>query len=164
MRIIHISLTAIFAALYAVGVVALAPISFMLFQVRVADALLPLSMLFGWPAIVGFSLGALIGNVYGGLGLVDMAGGAAANFAGCSIAYAVTRGSLRRGNYFIGCWIINLTITFTVGTYLAYLLGFPVEVGWLGVFIGSVVAINLCGFFLLQAVRRTKLHVRPKPS
>jgi uncharacterized membrane protein len=39
---LSVSLTAVFTALYAVGVVVLAPISFQVFQVRVVDALLPL--------------------------------------------------------------------------------------------------------------------------
>ena len=42
-----VTLAAAIAALYAVGVVVLGPISFQIIQVRVADALLPLSMLFG---------------------------------------------------------------------------------------------------------------------
>ncbi|MBL7118911.1 QueT transporter family protein, partial [Candidatus Bathyarchaeota archaeon] len=44
---IEVVMAALFAALYAIGVIALAPISFMIFQVRIADALLPLSILFG---------------------------------------------------------------------------------------------------------------------
>ena len=75
---ISVTLTAVFAAIYAVGVVVLAQISFLPFQVRVADALLPLAMLFGWPAVVGLSLGAFVANIFGGLGPVDMVGGAIA--------------------------------------------------------------------------------------
>jgi len=97
----QVSVTAIFAALYAVGVVLLAPISFGVYQVRVADALLPLSMIFGMPAAAGLSLGCLIANIYGGLGITDIIGGALANFLACSIAYRIGRnGVIRR---FLGC-------------------------------------------------------------
>ena len=79
--LIQIVLAAVFAALYAVGVV-FWPISFQVFQVRVADALLPLAMLFGWPAILGLSLGAFVANIFGGLGPVDMIGGTLDNLNG----------------------------------------------------------------------------------
>ncbi len=61
--LIEVVLTAFFAALYAVGVVALAPISFLIFQVRIADSLLPLAIIFGLPACTGFSIGALVANI-----------------------------------------------------------------------------------------------------
>src|SRR5208282_202568 len=84
---INIALTAVFAAIYALGVVFLAPISFQIFQVRVADALLPLAMLFGWPAVLGLSLGAFVANIFGGLGPVDMVGGSVANFIATFVAW-----------------------------------------------------------------------------
>lgn len=77
---IYMTMTAALAALYALGVVFLAPISFQLFQVRVADALLPLAILFGWPAIIGLSLGAFVANFFGPLGPVDIIGGAVRQF------------------------------------------------------------------------------------
>ncbi len=43
-----LAVVTVFAALYAVGVVFFAPISFGIVQVRVADAMLPLAMIFGF--------------------------------------------------------------------------------------------------------------------
>ena len=60
-----LAIVTIFAALYAVGVIFLAPISFGIVQVRLADALLPLSMIFGLPSALGLSLGCIVSNVYG---------------------------------------------------------------------------------------------------
>ena len=48
-----LAVVTVFAALYAVGVVFLAPISFGIVQVRVADAMLPLAMIFGLPGALG---------------------------------------------------------------------------------------------------------------
>ena len=59
----QIALTSIFAALYAIGVVFLAPFSYGLIQVRIADALLPLSIVFGMPVVIGLSLGTFIANI-----------------------------------------------------------------------------------------------------
>jgi len=159
----QVSVTAIFAALYAVGVVLLAPISFGVYQVRVADALLPLSMIFGMPAAAGLSLGCLIANIYGGLGITDIIGGALANFLACSIAYRIGRnGVIRR---FLGCLAESITITVIVGGYLSVIFEVPVEIGLLGVFIGSILAINVLGFALLEILYRSpigKNWVKPK--
>jgi len=150
---IQIALTAIFAALYAVGVVFLAPISFQIFQVRVADALLPLAILFGWPAIIGLSLGAFVANVFGGLGPVDMIGGALANFIATLLAWRIVswKGSRWR---LVGVGGEILVVTLVVGTYLSYLLAIPLELSWLGIFLGSVTAIGVLGSILLFALSR----------
>lgn len=148
---ISITLTAVFAALYAVGVVFLAPISFQIFQVRVADALLPLAMLFGWPAVLGLSIGAFVANIFGGLGPVDMFGGAVANFLATFGAWYIAR---RRNKVWalVGIALEILVITIIVGSYLSFLLGFPLEVGLSGVLLGSIVAIGILGSILYFAI------------
>lgn len=149
-----LSLVAFFAALYAVGVVVLAPISFGIYQVRLADALLPLSMLFGLPCAVGLSLGAVLANAYGGLGVVDVVGGAVANLLACSVAWYVAR--RKRFLYrLLGCSLETLVVTLVVGGYLAILFNVPVEYGLVGVFVGSVVAINVVGFSIEEAIHRS---------
>ncbi|MCK5563015.1 QueT transporter family protein, partial [Candidatus Bathyarchaeota archaeon] len=81
----QVSVFMVFTALYATSVVILAPISFGVYQVRLADSLLPLSMIFGIPSAIGLSLGCIISNVYGGLGIIDIIGGTMANFVACSL-------------------------------------------------------------------------------
>jgi len=153
---VQIVLTAVFAALYSVGVVFLAPISFQVFQVRVADALLPLAMLFGWPAVVGLSLGAFVANVFGGLGPVDMVGGALANFIGTLAAWTLVRG---RGKRWIPVGILFeiLTVTMIVGTYLSYLLAIPLAISWAGILLGSAIAMGALGSILLFALSRRNI-------
>ena len=156
---IQMTLTAAFAALYTVGVVFLAPISFQVFQVRLADALLPLSMLFGWPAILGLSLGAFVANFFGGLGPVDIIGGAVANFLATLIAWKI--GHKRKPTTALAGVISEiLIVTLIVGTYLSFLLGMPLLIGLLGVFLGSAVAIGVLGsilFFALSSSRVTSI-------
>ena len=150
---VRIALTAAFAALYAVGVVFLAPISFQVFQVRVADALLPLAMVFGWPAILGLSLGAFVANVFGGLGPVDMIGGALANFIATLAAWRIVN---RKGKQWmlVGVGVEILVVTFVVGTYLSYLLAIPLPLSWLGILLGSLTAIGVLGSILLFTFAR----------
>jgi uncharacterized membrane protein len=150
---LYVSLTSVFAALYAVGVVALAPISFQVFQVRVADALLPLAILFGWPAILGFSIGAIIANFFGGLGIVDIVGGSVANFAATYIAWKIGQRHIR------GSWIVAIAseiflIAAIVGSYLSYLFEMPVEIGVSGVLLGSIVSTGVLGTVLLLVMSR----------
>jgi uncharacterized membrane protein len=152
---VHITLTAVFAAIYAVGVAFLAPISFQIFQVRIADALLPLSMLFGWPAIVGLSLGAFVANFFGGLGPIDMIGGAVANFLATYLAWKI--GYKRPVNAFVSILSEVVIVTLIVGTYLSFLIGMPLMVGLLGIFLGSLIAIGLLGGILFTALSSSRV-------
>jgi uncharacterized membrane protein len=146
----------IFAALYAVGVIFLAPISFGIVQVRVADAMLPLSMIFGLPSALGLSLGCIVSNVYGGLGVIDIVGGAAANLVACTLAWYIGRRG-RRIQRFLGTVAETVAVSLIVGGYLAVIFQVPVEIGLLGILIGSTIAINIIGFPIEEAIRRSKV-------
>jgi uncharacterized membrane protein len=146
----------VFAALYAVGVIFLAPISFGVFQVRIADAMLPLSMIFGLPSALGFGLGCLVSNVYGGLGVVDIVGGASANLVACTLAWYIGRKG-RVAQRFLGTVAQTAAVTLIVGGYLSLIFQVPVEIGFLGIFVGSIIAINTIGFPLEEAIRRSKI-------
>lgn len=151
-----ISLAAVFAVLYAVAVVVLAPISFSIFQVRVADALLPLAIIFGWPTIIGVTLGTIVANFFGGLGIVDIIGGSAANFVATLFAWKI--GTRKSKHIWILAVIIEiLVITFIVGSYLSYLFHMPLQLGLSGVLIGSIIAIGIVGYLLLIAMSQPYL-------
>jgi uncharacterized membrane protein len=151
-----VALTAVFAALYAAGVVLLAPISFGVYQIRVADALLPLSMIFGMPVAFGTSLGCLVANVYGGLGIIDIVGGATANFAACTLAWYVGKDGF--AHRILGCFIETAVVTAIVGGYLSLIFDVPLELGLFGIFVGSIVAINILGFALLEGLLRSGMR------
>jgi len=153
---IDLVLTAFFGATYAIGVVGLAPISFAIFQVRVADSLLPLAIIFGLPASLGFSIGALVANMFGGLGMVDILGGSLANLIAGIVGWKIGQSRIR-GRWFIATVAQNIILTVIVGTYLSYLLGLPVVLGWAGIFLGSAVAVNILGYALLEAVSRSSI-------
>ena len=148
-----VALTALFAAAYAIGVTFLAPISFQIFQVRIADALLPLSVLFGPPAIIGLTLGNIVGNISSPFGVIDIVGGTVANFVATSLAWWI--GSRK----FKGAWITAIiaeivTITLIVGTYLSFLIQVPIWLSWVGVSIGEAIAVGLGGYLVLRSVSR----------
>ena len=135
----------------------LAPISFELTQVRVADALIPLSILFGWPAVVGVSAGCAISNVLSPMPSViaDITFGSLANFVASFLAWRIAASRRNAvGRELLGCIVATVTVTFVVGTYLAVLTQMEVWLWWIGVGIGSTISICGIGFPLVQALKR----------
>ena len=112
MNVREISLAAVIAALYAALVIVLAPLSFGPIQLRVADCLIPLAALLGWPAILGVSLGALVGNAYFFLGPVDVVFGAIANLVAAAMIFKLRRRLLS------ACVVGSIAIGSIVGGYL----------------------------------------------
>jgi uncharacterized membrane protein len=163
-NVIQVTLAAGIASLYAVGVVFLAPISFQVFQVRIADALLPLSILIGWPAVLGLSIGAFVANFFGGLGPVDIIGGTIANFIATLIAWKITLGRERRSAMIAGIVAEITVVTVIVGTYLSFLLGIPLWFSLLGILLGSIVAIGLLGTIVLFALSSSRVSSILRPN
>jgi len=66
-----IAYAGIIAALYAILTISLAPLSYGVYQIRVAEALTILP--FVYPiAIIGLYVGCLVANIFGGNGLLDI--------------------------------------------------------------------------------------------
>ena len=153
-----LALTAVSASLYAVLVLVLSSISFELIQVRVADALIPLSMVFGWPIAVGVTVGGAIANVVSPMPSVitDVTLGSLANFIASTIAWKIGLLKLRsRGlSEFLGCLAATAIVTFIVGTYLAILTEMELWIWWLGIGVGSIFSINILGYMLVQVMKR----------
>ena len=152
------TLAAVIAALYAALVIVLAPISFGPIQLRVADCLIPLAALLGWPAILGVSLGAFIGNAYfmSFTGVIDVVFGALANLVAATIIFRL------RERLVVACLAGSVAIGAIVGGYLWIyfpppdILGLNLPV-WLGMIISvalsSVVAVSIIGYILVQSLR-----------
>ena len=158
-----VSLTAVFASLYAALVIILAPISSGPIQLRVADCLLPLAALFGWPVVLGATLGCLVGNAVGGmmsfgsLNPFDVVLGSAANLAATFVIFALRKRRL------LGCVLASLIIGAVVGGYLWMFVPPPDVFGaplqpWAAmvasITLSSLAAIAVIGYVLLAAVSR----------
>ncbi len=166
----------VFAALYSILVVGLAPISFLPIQVRLADALIPFTILYGAPASVGLALGAAIGNFvggqlyFGGWALVDVVGGSVANLLAGYVGWWVGGGGSRRRRV-AATLLQSLIISLIVGSYLWILLGTPerfiipvletevpgLPAFWATIGLGSLVAIVFVGNILLESFLRMTL-------
>ena len=159
-NVYSISLSAVFATLYTIGVVALAPISFYITQVRIADALLPLTILFGWPAILGVTIGCIVANLFGGLGVLDIIGGGMANLIAGYWGWRVGQMNFK-GSWLIGSSLETIIVSSVVGSYLSILFTVPFMLSFLGVLIGSIISINGIGYLLLKTLSRSRFIRRP---
>jgi uncharacterized membrane protein len=152
----ELSLAVVFSSLYAVLVVALAPISYGPVQLRVADCLIPLAALFGWPVIAGVTVGCFLGNAYFWLGPQDVIFGTIANLVAATIIF------LFRKRQFLACVLGSLIIGIIVGGYLWFFFGFEVDMFGLqlplwaamiaSITISTLIAVAGIGYTILKAL------------
>jgi len=152
-----VSLATVFASLYALLVVVLAPISFGPVQLRVADCLIPLAALFGWPVVAGVTVGCFVGNTYYWLGAYDVVFGPVANLFAASVIL------LLRKRRLLACVVGALLIGVIVGGYLWLFFPPPEFPGlslpiWasmiLSITISSLIAMAVIGYALLTILSR----------
>jgi len=158
----ELTLAAVIAALYAVLVIFLAPISFGPIQLRLADCLIPLAALLGWPAVTGVALGAFIGNAYfmSFTGPIDVIFGAVANLISAWLIYRY------REKLIPACVAGALVIGVIVGGYLWIYFPPPPIAGlnlpaWLGMIVSislsSLIAVAVLGYILVKALKASGL-------
>jgi hypothetical protein len=158
-----IALTSVFSALYATLVIALAPISYGPLQLRVADAIIPLAMAFGWPVVAGATMGCFVGNFYGQLGVLDYILGPMANLLAGTVVY------LLRSRPLLASSIGALPIGIIVGSYLWTFFP-PPEVfalpEWLAMIVSitlsTLIVMGLLGYILYKSVCRMLGPLKPR--
>ena len=160
MKTNEISLAIIFTSLYAVLLVVLAPISFGPVQLRIADCLIPLAALFGWPVIAGVTGGCFLGNAYYWMGPQDVVLGTIANLIAATIIFML------RKRQFFGCVAGSFPIGIIVGSYL-WLFFPPPEIFGLqlplwgamivSITISSLIAIAGIGYAILKTLSSSSI-------
>lgn len=147
---------AVIAAIYAVLTVALAPISFGMMQIRVAEALCVLPF-FTPAAVPGLFVGCLISNFAGvmmgtSLGVMDILVGSLSTLAAALIAYKIKRK-----------WLVPLSAVvinaFTVAWVLNTMLGLPYWINFAFVGLGQVIACYGIGMPLLLLLNKYRKAV-----
>ena len=161
MKTNEITLTVVFSSLYAVLIIVLAPISFGPVQLRVADCLIPLAALFGWPAIAGVTVGCFIGNAYYWLGPQDVILGPIANLIAAIVIFKL------RKRPFMACVAGSLPIGVIVGSYLWLFFGFEADIFRLqiaavagmiiSVTLSTLIAVAVLGYALLMTLTRSSV-------
>ncbi len=156
-----IALAGLVAALYAVLTLTLAPISFGVYQIRVAEALTILPFLTR-ASIPGLFIGCMLANIFGGNGWQDIVFGSLITLVAAILTRAVYHLSQSRLakpdslGLFLAPLPPVLLNAFGVSAYLAPIIGvnYWLAVQWIGV--GQLIACYLLGLPLLLLLRRRK--------
>ena len=149
-----IASSALIAALYGFGTWVISPIAYGPIQVRLTDTLLMLCYLneIGYAAILGNTIGVLIANYLSPYGAWDMALGLLANLSVGVLIYMC--GKREIPPLFAGV-IASMVIALIIGVgLLGMVFNLPMEVGFIGVFLGEAISLILLGVPLLESLRK----------
>ena len=146
----YITQAALIAAVYAALTLALAPISYMNIQLRVAEAMTVLPAIFP-SAIPGLFVGCILANTLGpGAGVLDIIFGSLATLLAAWLSY-----KLRKHTYLVPLppVIVNAVI---IGAVLSYAYNLPLALTMLQVGAGQLLACYGIGLPLLFLVKKIK--------
>jgi uncharacterized membrane protein len=162
-----LTLTALFAALYvAINVVQTVTVGsitiFGAIQLRLADFMIALAALFGWPMIAGVTLGCFLTNGYYFLGTPDVILGPIANLIAAGLVLALRKHRL------VSCVAGALPIGVIVGGELWLFFGFTPGSdlfvglpGWaamiVSVTVSSLIAVGVIGYLVLSVLSRPRI-------
>ena len=139
------------SAIYVVLSVVFAPISYGLFQVRIAEVLTILPA-FTPAAIPGLFIGCIIANIIGGNGPLDIIFGSMATLIAAILSYFMPK------KYLVPLppVLVNAVV---IGILLSYILNISVLVamGWVG--LGQVVACYILGYPLMLQLNKYKKRI-----
>ncbi|MCF0149483.1 MAG: QueT transporter family protein [Clostridium sp.] len=153
---------ALVAAIYAVLTMILAPISYGPVQFRISEILVLLAFI-NPTYIIGLTLGCLLANIFGGLGLLDIVFGTLATFLSVS-AISLTAKYMKDNMFSLiiaSLWptIFNAVI---VGWMISVVVDLPMLITMLQVGIGEFVVVTLVGVPVFKFVSdkyRSKLSL-----
>ncbi|MDH5754458.1 MAG: QueT transporter family protein [Candidatus Bathyarchaeota archaeon] len=163
-----LALTAIFAALYAVVVIIQGISAAASIQLRIADCLIPLSALFGWPTIIGVSVGCVVGNTYFSAtmpnGVYDIIFGPLANLIAATLIFKLRKRRLP------GCILGSIIIGLIVGSYIWTIFMPPQDIfGFsfpenMPVWVVTVTSITVSSLIAIAVIGYTLLRILSRPS
>ena len=159
-----LALTSMFAALYVVinivqTVTVGNPTIYGPIQLRIADFMIALAILFGWSLVGGVTIGCLLTNAYYFIGAPDVVLGPIANLIAASLVL------LLRKRRLLACIVGALPVGLIVGGYL-WLFFPPPEVfsalpAWAGMIgsltTSSMIAVAVIGYIVLSILSRPNI-------
>jgi len=156
--------TAVFAALYVVinlvesFVVGTPVFTYGPIQLRVADALIALAALFGWPVVGGVALGCFVATAYYFRGAPDVIFGPIANLVA---AYLIMYLRKRR---LLACVVGALPIGLIVGGYLWLFFPPPEALGTLPAWAGMIASITISSLIAVAVIGYLVLSILSRPN
>ena len=155
--------TAVFAALYVVINVVQTisvgnPTIYGPIQLRVADFMIALAALFGWPIIGGVTLGCFLTNAYYFIGAPDVILGPIANLIAACLVLSLRKRRL------LACVIGALPIGLIVGGYLWLFFSPPEVFGTLPVWVAMIASITISSLIAVAVIGYALLSVLSRPE
>ena len=141
----------VFCSMYVALVNIFEPISFQQIQMRVANSLIGLVPLFGWPAVYGLTLGVLLGNLVSPLGPIDLLS-ALPSFLGLLIVHR-----LRRVSVLLGLQAYSTIVSIWVAFMLNHIFHLPYFLTFAYVLIGVSAATTGLGYTLYKSLSKLRL-------
>ena len=159
------ALAAVFAALYViVNVLQMFsvgnPTVYGPVQLRVADCLIALAALLGWPVIGGVTIGCFLTNAYYFIGVEDVVFGPIANLIAATIIFMFRR------HRFMACVAGAFPIGFIVGVYLWLIFTFspPDILSALPAWVAMIVSITISSLISIAVIGYLLLSILSKPT
>ena len=150
-RSIVVATAAVYAAMYVVLAVSFSPISYGVLNLRVANILMGLVPIIGWPAIVGQTLGVFIanqpalGDTLGPIDLINVVP---------TLVFAWVAWKLRHRSVFLGLTLYSVGLGISVSYALSYAFNLPLLVEIPQVTAGIFLATAVLGYIFYKAVSR----------
>jgi uncharacterized membrane protein len=147
--------------MYAVLALAFQPISYGVINLRVANILIGLVPIIGWPAILGQALGVFIANqpAFGDpLGAIDLINVIPSFF------FSFVLWKLRDRSVLLGLTLYSVALGLTVSYALNYAFGLPLVVEIPQVTAGVFIATVILGYALYRSVERLGVLQRMFPN
>jgi uncharacterized membrane protein len=160
-RSLLISTAAIYAAMYVVLALVFNPISYGAINLRVANVLIGLVPIIGWPAVLGQTMGVFIANqpAFGDpLGPIDLINVIP------SFIFSFLLWKLRNRSVFLGLALYSVALGITVSYALNYAFKLPLLVEIPQVTAGVFVATAVLGYLLFKSVKRLGVLQRMFPN
>jgi uncharacterized membrane protein len=152
----NIAFAGIVAALYAVLTIALAPISYGVYQVRISEALTILPFL-NPMAVLGLFVGCMIANIFGGNGIQDIVFGSLCTLMAGYLTYLTSKIKTRKYGLILAPLPPVIINAFGVSLYLAPITGMSYFFVVQMIGIGELIACYILGLPLLIYLSSRKI-------
>ncbi len=159
-RSVVVATAAIYAAMYVALVLLFSSISYGVINLRVANILIGLVPLIGWPAIIGQTVGVFLANSVSTLGPIDLVNVVP------SFVFSWLLWRLRKTSVFLGLTLYSIALGISVGLALNYVgfLSLPLYAGFVYVIAGIFLATTVLGYILYKSVKKLGILQRRFPD
>lgn len=151
--------SAIIAAIYAASSIFIGPLGYSWIQLRIGEALTPLPLILGFPAVMGLTIGCLITNLTSPVGLPDLIIGSALTFSAAVLSWKLSFNKLH-----LACMYPILINAIGVSSYLSIFFGVPYFFTVLTVGLGESITILFIGYPIMMGLRKWAVSIREQKS